>query len=135
MYSDEEKRVFGSFPDGKGEMVYADPLRVYRHLVHWCDGDLNLVLRNAHYEGERPTPEEEPLVFQATEKLIQAALRSFDLVPFDKTTGTGYTDDDLLRLLNGFLDWLDDSKKKDVTSQPSSPPLDPEFSGQLASAM
>ena len=135
MYSDQEKKVFGPIPNGKEEMIYVDPLRVYRHLVHWCDGDLNLVLKNAYYEGEAPPPEEEPRVFQAAEKLIQATIKAFDITPFNPSTGEGSTDADVFALLDGFLGWLEDSKKKDVTSQPSSLPSDPEFSAQFNSAM
>lgn len=119
MYTDEERKIYGPYPSGrKGELLYGDPLKIYRRLVHYLDGDPNTVLENTH--DDKP----EPVRFEATERVVDAVIRSFDLKPFDPATGEGATEDDCFTILDVYQEWLEGEEKAAEKTPMSQPPTD-----------
>ncbi len=111
-FSEQERLVYGAFNNGLGQ-VYADPLRVWRFLVHFLDGDPNQVLRDM-----RST--DEPVKFEAVNKMLDAAIQSFPLQPFDPASGAGLCEQDILATVRHFFGWLDEKKKQSATPPMSS---------------
>src|SRR5439155_822320 len=57
-------------------------------------------------------PRPELVVLDACNKLYQAAMRAFQLVPYDRLTGKGCTVAMAMRVYNDFVDFRDGLKKK-----------------------
>ncbi len=112
MYSPEEVRVYGPIFDGRGP-AHIDPIKVRRLLTDLLDGDPRKAL--AAMQG--PISE---LRIDAVDKVLRATIMAFDLVPFDRATGEGLREDEVLDILTTFLGWWNDLKKKRATS-PMSP--------------
>jgi hypothetical protein len=103
----------------------ADPVRLYRKLNHLCDGDVNKVWADVYAgvtdEGEDPM--QEPIRYQAEEKLLAAAREAFGLAPFNEETGEGADDDCCWLALKTFGAWTQ-KKSASTETTPTSPPLD-----------
>lgn len=116
MFPESKRQIFGPFFNGEKE-VFADPLRVYRRLQVQLDGDANKYL-------EQSRSEDFSLAFHAKERIIPAALFALELVPFDPKTGKGTLEEDCIRVLNAYLEFMDEVKKnsqKQVTYSLPSP--------------
>jgi hypothetical protein len=106
---DTEKKIFRYF-DGRGD-AHADPLAVYRSFMECFDGDPDPVLKAAR-GGRRPEGEPEPPAeklsrLRAEAELARAAQVCLEMVPFDRATGEGATEEDCLRALYSWLEWLE----------------------------
>ncbi len=136
-WSDEEKKIF-PYSDGMAE-VYGDPLEIDAALraaleYRWaevCENAQRMMDGPPGPDG-RPTRVQrpEPVFLDACNKLYQAAMRAFQLVPFDRLTGKGCTVAMAMRVYNDFVDFRDGLKKKlsessDLTQL--SPVLQPGF--------
>lgn len=117
MYTDKERQIFGPYDLGDGRQVYGDPFRLNRQLVHLLDGSPGTVLRALKSA-------EEPVRFEATEKIVDAARQVFGLVPFNPADGSGALDTDALALARRFIEWVDAVKKNSATTPTSPPPTD-----------
>lgn len=105
-WTHEDRQIFGPYSNGV-DLVHGDPLRIYRRLIHFVGGDLDRVLKMARKPADpREAEATEDQRYQATEALIDATIRAFDLIPFDPATGAGAKEVDVLNLLNTFLGWL-----------------------------
>ncbi len=110
MYADDETLIY-EYKIGD-KVVFADPLRIERHLAHELGGDINAILKSCHDENDA-------ISFPAIEKLLQAVRNVFVLPCVDMTTGKGVPDAKVLTEINRFLDWKDAQKKSTETSPTS----------------
>jgi len=113
MYSEDERRIFGPYANGTGNMVFCDPLAAKRKLNIVAGGDLNGLI--AMYNGE-----DQAARGMAIEQLAQAAVVAFSLMPFDPLTGQGVTEGESMSVLRHFLDWLE-KKNPSIEISPTSP--------------
>lgn len=134
MFTEEQRRIF-QYHNGSGE-VWGDPLPIGRHMRQQLGGDPNEALKDARSEDVAVRD-------AATERLVQAVRVAFDMVPFDKATGTGADEAICLAALDRFLTWNEDQKKSAVSSPkparstggwadaPTTPPGTPSGSASL----
>jgi hypothetical protein len=111
--SEQETKAIFPYHDG-AEGVFGDPLRIERRMAHALDGDINAVLADCHSETDA-------VAFPAIDKLIGATIFAFELTPYDKKTGNGYTEEMCRVLLNRFMDWKEDQKKSTGMTPTCSP--------------
>ncbi len=117
MFDDAEKLIFpysrGRGADEKEETVFADPLAVWNALVKACDGDVYgwmeaiQPVKQLDPQG-KPEPEsagQTTMRADAEERLIAAVRLAFDLLPYDRTTGTGATHSHAWAALNAYWSW------------------------------
>ncbi len=98
MYTETQRRIFGPYWNGVAQ-VYADPIRVHRLLTHELDGDPNKYLTGAQAEDE-------PTRFQARNRLLAAATRALDMIPFSPETGQGALESDVMVALSNYLEFM-----------------------------
>lgn len=115
MFTEQERRIYGPYQDGRGNQVFADPEAVYRHLMAETAGELNAI--TSQYN------ESELGMAIVAERLASAAIVAFDLKPFDKATGQGTLQDDALNLVGNFLDWRDQKKTPPAASPTFAPSM------------
>lgn len=109
------------FPYHNGErQVYGDPLKIRRRLNARLDGNLNKALS------------EKDLSPDHYERVLDAVVFAFDLIPFDPETGKGAQEEVVVRALKAFLDWLQKKSPSIVNSRPS---VEPTVSPQNPSPM
>lgn len=114
MFTDQEREIF-KMPDG----TWTDPLVLRRALIRAAGGDLDTLLDAAREpkvpvtpDGQpaAPLPVENPVAvlgrLDAQERLHRVICEAFRLPPFDPATGQGTTEDDSMRVLNGWYAWL-----------------------------
>ena len=125
LFLEGETQIFGPY-FVNGEPRYADPLMVQEQLWALLDGDANQFLRAARSEDAR-------VRWHAWQRLAQAVPQAFGLPPFDPATGQGTTLRECRLLLDGFLDWCEELKKKldisPISSPPTAPSLGPSTTG------
>lgn len=118
MYPEAERRIFQFFNGVK--QICGDPLQIYRRLNRACGGDVNRVLNDSRagidQEGNEDL-ENEPVRFEATERLLTAVRASFPMHPYNPDTGEGATDDECLTALQSFIKWT--QKKSQNGAMPS----------------
>ena len=107
MYSESERAIFGPFDRGDGQQVYADPLAVYRDLVLATGGEHNRLLTESGSEDELQR-------LAAEGQLIPAARQALRLVDFSLETGEGATDQQVLKILFAFTEWMSAKKEQGV---------------------
>jgi hypothetical protein len=98
-FTDQEKRIYGPYPRGDGQVVMGDPLRILRRLTYHLGGDPNEVLAKQN----SPDPGEK---YQADEAVYPAVCQAFDLVPFDPLTGKGTTEAEAQEILDHYRAWV-----------------------------
>lgn len=116
-----------------GGKRFADPWRVRRRLLQATQGKLNDLLRQWASEeiGERAVAEE---------RRAPVAAFAFELKPFDPATGQGAQEGYLLDLLERFVTWCDELKKKppgspaSVRATASAPGLSPTPSSSVSNS-
>jgi hypothetical protein len=119
--------VFGPYWNGRAE-VWGDPFALHEDLVHALDGDPNRVLAEA--EADRLPPREhfateeeyqevvarvalaEPMAYRAKKLLVAAVRQVFGMAPFDPQTGEGATAKQCRKVLEDFVRYEQDCKKK-----------------------
>src|SRR5262249_3807569 len=111
MFTEQQRKIFGPYPNGKGQQLYADPVAAYRVLMFHTDGELNSLL-------DRYNADELGLSATAPQ-LASATCIAFDLEPFDRATGKGTLQDDALALLAQFMEWREE-KKTPLVNSPTS---------------
>ncbi len=114
MYTETEKQIFGPFDRGDGVMIYVDPIRVRRWLTALLDGRPGKVLETARCDVPL-------LAAEAEDRVLAASVTAFGLAAFNPATGEGLREDGIRAILNSFLAWWSDLKKK-VERTPTSPP-------------
>lgn len=120
MFTDSETKIFGPYSNGT-ELIRADPLRIYRRLQVQLDGDCNKWLKQARSEDFS-------VAFQAKERIIPAVVFAFELAPFDPKTGAGCLEEDIISVLNSYLEFMDQKKENGESLRtcslptPASPP-------------
>ena len=121
---------FRVYPYSNGlTRVFADPFRILRELAVLLNGDPREVLEAARKavprssEGQPVDSEAEKVATaeraMAQIRLADATKQAFELTPFDKMTGTGFTDDEALELLYDFVAWLKKKQTNGVSPPPS----------------
>lgn len=104
MFTEQERRVYGPYMDGSGgAAVWGDPLKISRLLTQALSGNPNEVIKEMKSEDS-------VISFAAMSRVVPAAVLAFELVPFDKKTGKGMLDDEVMKVFEGFCQWM--SKKK-----------------------
>ncbi len=106
LYTDQEKRIYGPYDDGSGQVVFGDPHKINRTLIRLLDGDPNRWVRDHNSDDM-------VLQFEATNRLIAASIEAFQLTAFDKTNGGGLDEEAILKILKHFSKWMGELKKKD----------------------
>ncbi len=125
LYTDQEKRIYGPYDDGSGQVVFGDPHKINRTLTYLLDGNPNKVV--ADYNSDDVAAK-----FEAANRLVEAAIQAFDLKPFDKTNGSGLDEEAVLKIIIQFSKWMKELKKKDEptptgSSASDGPPVTPEI--------
>lgn len=100
MFTDQQRTIFGPYFNGQEE-VYGDPLKIHRRLCHALGGDPNAVIAEAN-KGDN----------DARERVLDAAGWSLEMVPFDKRTGQGATEEVVDQALRQFLEWLEGNAQR-----------------------
>lgn len=114
-FEKEERQIFGPFNDGRGNWIFADPLKIRRILTIELDGDPNKWFRETSQGDEKSRA-------VAVGRVATAALKAFSMAPFDPKTAQGADEAKCLSILDQFLQWQDAKKsstKTCPTSQPS----------------
>lgn len=107
MFTDEEKRIFRY--EFRGEVKYADPLRIKRLLQIATDGNFdNLV------DDQRGSDEVKKAV--ANGILAESTAAAFEFTLVDPDTGEGATEDEAIDLLRDFLTWIEKKNMSGGTS-------------------
>ncbi len=106
LYTDQEKRIYGPYDDGSGNVVFGDPHKINRTLVFLLDGDPNRVV-DAYNNGDVAQQ------FEARNRLVAAAVEALDLKPFNKIDGSGLDEESVMKILKHFSKWMGELKKKD----------------------
>lgn len=124
MFTDSERRVYGPYMDGSGgAAVWGDPLKISRMLTAGLGGSPNEVVNSLKSNDEAVRSE-------AISRVIPAAIHAFELVPFDKKTGAGMLEDDVMKVFEGFCQWMSKKKGKEEPGPTGSNVLD----GRLSNA-
>lgn len=117
------------YHNGK-ETVLGDPIALMRRFVIACGGDYQQRMRDAFPDPYPEAPEANAVIGQATEFLLGAVRRAFELAPWDTRTGSGANDDIAYCTLHEFMDfWV----KKKATTENSPTSLTPSDSAGLSS--
>lgn len=100
------------YNDGKQDR-FGDPMRIERVLESHCGGSLYDLMQRS--KSENPD-----LANPATDQILEAICKAFELEPFNAATGTGTTEEFQLALLDQFADWRS-KKKANIDLPPNSP--------------
>jgi hypothetical protein len=143
-YAPGQKAIFNYY-DGEGH-VWGDPLQIYRLLMEATGGELGKLLEDSQAtllcpvcKGSLRPPgapepprcpecdgtgevENTPVAMPARGRLTGAVRSAFEMKPWDKTTGTGATEEDCQLALNAYLAFLNKKKETPANSQTTSPP-------------
>lgn len=101
VFSEQERKVF-SYYDG-AQRVFGDPMRILRGMLREFAGDPNPALENMNHA-------EAAVWVPAMEGVVAAVRIAFDMVPYDKATGTGATEADCLAALHAWQEYLNSKK-------------------------
>jgi hypothetical protein len=112
MYTEQEKKIFPYF-DGAAR-VFGDPVTIRRRLTGFLDGNPNAVV-DACNSTDPAT------AMQADEKLLAAIRFAFDM-PFDRTTGTGATEDECFAAYDAFTAFMEQKKTSGEPTPTCVPP-------------
>lgn len=103
--------AFGPYWDGENQ-VYGDPLELNLALVGHAEGKLSQLLEDSRSDDNA-------LAFPAIYKMRELARLTFDLIPFDKTTGSGAQAKDCDKVLTDFFAFLAKKNGQEGTKQTS----------------
>lgn len=104
MFTEAERSVYGPYMDGSGgAAVWGDPLKISRLLTQSLGGNPNEVVKDLKSNDT-------VVHFAAMARAIPATVFAFELVSFDKKTGRGLMDDEVMKVFEDFCRWM--SKKK-----------------------
>jgi hypothetical protein len=107
---EQQKRNIFKYFDGKQD-AYADPLAVYRGFMGYFSGDPDPVLQAARAkprpDGTPEPPADRMARLEAERDLAACARECLDMAPWDRTTGEGATEEDCLKALYAWLEWLE----------------------------
>lgn len=109
------RNIFGPYFNGLSQ-VYGDPLEIYRRLNFCMGGNPSKYLEDANSEDILIS---EP----AKEKLLESARNVFQLFPFDPLTGEGAQEEDVWKVLNDYLDWVEKKNVKEENLQNVQPSM------------
>lgn len=104
-----ERFVF-KYKDWNGADAYADPGETRRRIKEVSGGNLSKAILDMQ-NGDAQTSS------AAVDLLKQSALHGFDLKPFDRATGEGWLEADLIGLIAQFNDYINGLKKNTATSR------------------
>jgi len=125
MFTDKERKIF-KYHDGTKD-VYADPLAMNRKLRALMAGNPEKVV--AAYNGD-----DDIAADAAAEVFFPAIAEAFQVTRFNRLTGEGFVDEDLLKLWEMFQAWLLEKKNRAANSPTSSTPSElrglPRFPGR-----
>ena len=96
-----ETKCFGPYWDGHAN-VYADPVRVHWRLHTYLDGDPDANFAKMFESGHDQAA--------YREKVENAVRKAFDLSPFSRETGEGLDQQDVIDLLDRFIEYRDTKK-------------------------
>lgn len=117
LFTDNERRVYGPYDNGQA-VVFGDPFKINRTLIHLLQGEPNQVI--ADYNSK----ENSPLKFEATNKLVAAGIGAFGLTPLDEKTGKGSTETDVIKVVIDFMNWCSKKNEKPAPTPTLSPASD-----------
>lgn len=116
MFTDQERAIFPyDAGDGSGKTVFGDPMLLHRRLAQALEGSPNRWI-------EQYNSEDMAIALPAAEKLVEAVRWAFEMTPYDKATGRGAMEADVLKVLHDYLDFMD-KKKVNAAPLPTSEPL------------
>src|SRR5574341_2178294 len=116
MFAERERDIFGPYWDGV-KNVFGDPMAIYRKFRHELGEEPNKVFADAHSDIEQ-------IRFEARNKVVQAVMTAFNMVPFNSDDGTGAKERDCNRVLADFIDWIEKKNLNSDEPQISSPGSD-----------
>lgn len=117
--------VFGPYWDGE-KQVFGDPGELWRNLVGHARGCLDQLIRDSKVQGPSDSPADDEatlankqelrnranaVAFPAIARMMEVARLTFDLLPFDKSTGKGATEKDCDAVLTAFFKFRAEQKK------------------------
>ncbi len=117
LFTDNERRVYGPYDNGS-RVVFGDPFKINRTLIHMLKGEPNTVI--ADYNLKEACPAK----FEATNLLMAAGIAAFELTPFDAATGNGMTESFVIKLIEDFMKWCSKKNEKPAPTPTSSPASD-----------
>lgn len=117
MFNEAERRIFGPYFNGV-EMVYADPLRIYRQLQAALDGDTNAYLERMRSEAAADSN-------TAKDRVLAAVISVFGMPAFDPKTGQGTLEQDAMAVLRNYLEFMHAKKEMGQSLRTYSVPTRP----------
>jgi len=130
-----ERKIF-QFHDGT-RLVFVDPFALHRAWYEATGGKPHelllavqppetqkVVMPDGSAKDVEPEESDEQYLarLRAYAELIVAARQAFELPCFDKATGAGVLDNDVIRILHEWQNWQDGVKKNSDNSVTSAPP-------------
>lgn len=104
-------RLVYEYTDWDGVKLFADPTEVLRLIKEKTEGTFSsLVAAMKNFQGDPGKGSE------SIEKLKEATIYAFGLKPFDRTTGQGWLEPDLIGLISGFNEFINRLKKNTAAS-------------------
>jgi len=117
MYSDEERQIFRFEIAGQKRAV--DPVAALRKICTYGEIDIEKDFANIALSDEDKNPTKDEL--ESYNLVIEASREAFGLPAFDNDEG--FLDNEVLEILDKFLEYSDSLKKKSVTSPMSAPSM------------
>jgi len=105
MFDERERKVF-KYHDGEKD-VWADPLAMSRKLRALMGGNPEKIVTQYNSDVQMDSD-------NAAEVFFPAIAEAFQVKRFDRLTGDGFTDEDLLKTWEMFQAWLEAKKKRDA---------------------
>lgn len=115
MFPADKRRIF-PYHDGRAD-VFGDPLAIRRAMVRLAQPD---DIEQVQKEAAQPLAFANP----ALDRLVAIVRGAFDLAPFDRATGGGLTEDEVLGVLKAFYDWEAALGEATGGTPSTSPPTD-----------
>lgn len=108
METKHDQRIFGPYLIN-GQPRWADPIEVQHHLSALLEGDPNQALADYHAADAG-------VAYRTRVRVLAAVCQAFGLPPFDPATGQGATWTECRAVLDAFLAFCQDLKKKPAPS-------------------
>lgn len=115
----DERKIYKYIDPETQQEKWDDPLRIHRQMREFTNGQLRYLLKMINEaEDKPPTAENDGLAHPQNVKegamaeglLIEAARKTFGLPEFDPDSKSGIVDQDVLDLVNHWIDWTNQKK-------------------------
>lgn len=115
MFDEKQRNIF-KYHDGFHDR-FADPVNVWRNLIRETDGNLDQYIREAKDRSGAALESRN----HALDILTKATRIAFELSSFLPEDGDGVLEEDCIRILVEFVNWIK-KKGQNTVSGPKSPP-------------